>query len=387
VKKYFGQFGGQYVSELFMPFLERLDKKYREFQKNKEMQAKLKYLLREYCGRPSPLYFAQNLSKKLGARIYIKREDMNHTGAHKINNAVGQALLAQFMGSKEIVAETGAGQHGVATATAAAMLGIKCKVFMGAVDVERQKFNVFRMKMLGTEVIPVEKGQATLKDAINEAFRYWAANIEHSYYLIGSVVGPYPYPEIVRNFQRVIGDETYRQIMKYEARLPDRVVACVGGGSNAMGMFYRFLNSPDVKLVGVEAGGRGEKHGDNARTLSFGKEGILHGMNTILLMEENGNISPVHSIAAGLDYPGVGPELSHFAKAGRIMTDSITDDEALNAFYMLTELEGIVPALESAHAVAYVIKNKAKLKNKLIVINLSGRGDKDLMDIFLKKEK
>lgn len=387
MKRYFGEYGGQYASELFIPFLNRLKESYSTFRKDKEIQKRYRELLQRYCGRPSPLFFAKNLSEFVGAKVYLKREDLNHTGSHKINNALGQALLAQYMGCDEIIAETGAGQHGVATATAAAMLGIKCRIFMGAVDVERQKFNVFRMRLLGAEVVPVNKGQATLKDAINEAFRYWAANIERSYYLIGSVVGPFPYPVIVRDFQRVIGNETYTQIMKSEGRLPDRIVACVGGGSNAIGIFYRFIRYKEVKLIGVEGGGTGRNVGEHSRTLSFGEPGILHGMYTKLLMQEDGNIAPVHSIAAGLDYPGVGPELAYYAKQGRIEISYAEDSEALEAFETLTKLEGITPAFESAHAVSYVLKNRKKLKDNLIVINVSGRGDKDLMDLFLKGDK
>lgn len=350
--------------------------------------AEYRRLLTDYAGRPSPLYFAENLTRELGGgRVYLKREDLNHTGSHKINNVIGQALLAKRMGKKRVIAETGAGQHGVATATAAALFGLECQVHMGTEDIARQALNVFRMKMLGAEVVPASCGTGTLKDATNEALRHWAARVEDTYYVIGSVVGPHPYPEIVRDLQRIIGDETRGQILEKEGRLPDHIIACVGGGSNAMGIFYPFLDEACVRLTGVEAGGEGldRRH---AATLCKGSTGILHGMKSLFLQDAYGQITPAFSISAGLDYPGVGPEHAHLHATGRVHYEVVTDTEALDAFQLLTRLEGIIPAMESAHAIAYAVKHVPSTpKDAIIVNNLSGRGDKDVQRIAdLEKE-
>lgn len=378
-KKYYGPFGGRYMPETFIPVMEELTDKFNHYKKKKSFKKEFHKILKEYVGRPSPLTYAKNLSKMVGCRVYLKREDLNHSGAHKINNTIGQALLAQKMGKKEIIAETGAGQHGVAVATAGAFMRIPAKIFMGATDVKRQALNVYKMKLLGAEVIPVEKGQGTLKDAINEAFRYWIGEVKKSYYLIGSVVGPYPYPEIVKYFQSIIGDEVKKEILKKEKKLPDYVTACVGGGSNAMGIFSAFISDKKVNLIGVEAGGRNLKPDEHSATLNKGRYGVLHGMRTRLLTDKFGQIDKVHSIAPGLDYPGVGPELAYLTDEKRLEPASITDDEAVKAFHTLSELEGIIPALESSHPVAWVIKNKKRFKPKdIVVINISGRGDKDL---------
>ena len=378
-KKYYGSFGGRYVPETFIPVLTDLQKQFNLYKKSHAFNQEFKSILKEYAGRPTPLTFANNLSASMGCKIYLKREDLLHTGAHKINNTIGQALLASRMKKIEIIAETGAGQHGVAVATAAAYFQIPAKIFMGAKDVQRQAMNVYRMKLLGAEVVPVHKGQGTLKDAINEAFRYWIANVKKSYYMIGSVVGPYPYPEIVKYFQSIIGQETKQQILKEEKKLPNYVVACVGGGSNAMGIFNQFINLKKVKLVGVEAGGIDLKQDFHSATLNKGRIGVLHGMKSLLLTDKFGQIDKVHSIAPGLDYPGVGPELAYLSKTGRIIPDTVTDKNAVKAFETLSRVEGIIPALESAHAVAWVLKNKNKFKKSdIIVINISGRGDKDL---------
>ncbi len=378
-KKYYGNFGGRFVPETFIPVLEELQKEFNKYKKSKDFNKEFHTILQQYAGRPSPLTFAGNFSKSVGCRVYLKREDLNHTGAHKINNTIGQALLASRMGKSEIIAETGAGQHGVAVATAAAYFQLSAKIFMGSKDVERQAMNVYRMKLLGAEVISVDKGQCTLKDAINEAFRFWIANVKTSYYMIGSVVGPYPYPEIVKYFQSVIGKETKKQILKAEGRLPDYIAACVGGGSNAMGIFNEFINLKKVKLIGVEAGGKALKPGKHSATLNKGRKGVLHGMKSLLLTDQFGQIENVHSIAPGLDYPGVGPEVAFLAESGRIIPAAITDREAIRAFEKLSIEEGIIPALESAHAVAWVIKNRKKFKKQdIIVVNISGRGDKDL---------
>lgn len=378
----YGKYGGQYVPELLMHALKELEAAWAEAKADPEFMAEYRRLLTDYAGRPSPLYFAENLTKELtGGRVYLKREDLNHTGSHKINNVVGQALLAKRMGKKRIIAETGAGQHGVATATAAALFGLQCRVYMGTEDIERQALNVFRMKMLGAEVEPAACGTGTLKDATNEALRHWAARVEDTYYVIGSVVGPHPYPEIVRDLQRIIGDEMREQIMEKEDRLPDHIIACVGGGSNAMGIFYPFLDEPDVKMAGVEAGGEGlsKRH---AATLSKGDTGILHGMKSVFLQDDHGQITPAFSISAGLDYPGIGPEHAHLHATGRVHYEAVTDTEALDAFRLLTRLEGIIPAMESAHALAYAVKFVPKTpKDALIVINLSGRGEKDVQRI------
>ena len=375
----FGEFGGRFVPETLIPLIEELEEAYKKAKKDKKFREELDYYLKEYAGRPTPLYFAGRLTEKLGgAKIYLKREDLLHTGAHKMNNTLGQALLASKMGKKRIIAETGAGQHGVATATACALYGIESVVYMGEVDIERQKMNVFRMKLLGAKVIPVSSGSKTLKDAINEAIRDWVTNVKTTYYLIGSVVGPHPYPVMVRDFQSVIGKETKKQILKKEGRLPDYLIACVGGGSNSMGLFYPFLRK-GVKMIGVEAGGYGINTFKHAATLVKGKPGILHGAFSYLLQDKNGQVLETHSVAPGLDYPGVGPEHSLWKEKGIAEYVAVKDDEAIRAFHILSETEGIIPALESAHAVAYAIKLAPKLsKYKIIVINLSGRGDKDL---------
>ena len=383
IKGKFNGFGGQFVPETLMPALQELEKAYLKLKDDSKFKRELNRYLRDYAGRPTPLYFAKNLSKKIGLKIYLKREDLAHTGAHKINNTVGQALLAKHMGKTRVIAETGAGQHGVATATAAAMLGLKCDVYMGTKDMERQRLNVFRMRLLGARVIPVKSGSCTLKDAINEALRDWTTNVRTTYYLLGSVVGPHPYPMIVRDFQRVIGQETKKQILEQERRLPDAIVACVGGGSNAIGIFYDFIDD-DVKLFGIEAGGKGIRTGKHAATLCAGSEGVLHGARSYLLQDKFGQILPTHSIAAGLDYPGVGPEHAFMKSRNRIEYDYVADAEAMKAFKLLSEVEGIMPAIESAHALAYLPKLARKLgKGKLVVVNLSGRGDKDV-DIAVK---
>jgi tryptophan synthase beta chain len=348
--------------------------------RDRDFQSQFRSYLQEYAGRETPLYFAGNLTEKLGgARVYLKREDLNHTGAHKINNTLGQALLARRMGKKRVIAETGAGQHGVATATVAALFGMACQVFMGAEDIRRQAPNVFRMKMLGAEVIPVTSGTATLKNAMNEAMRHWVAHVRDTFYVIGTTAGPHPYPVMVRDFQSVIGREAKKQILKKEGRLPDFLVACVGGGSNAMGLFYPFRNDQAVAMIGVEAGGKGIETGFHAASISAGQVGVLHGNKTYLLQDAHGQVRDAHSISAGLDYPGVGPEHSYFHKTGRAKYVAVTDDEALEAFLLLTTCEGIMPAMESAHAIAYVMKLAPSLdRDKIIVVNLSGRGDKDM---------
>ncbi len=375
----FGRYGGRFVPETLMGALRELEEAYKSSKTDRDFQRELACYLRQYVGRPTPLYFARRLTKRLGgARIYLKREDLSHTGSHKINNTLGQVLLARRIGKRRIIAETGAGQHGVATATASALLGLPCEVYMGTEDIRRQSLNMHRMKLLGTEVIEVKSGSCTLKDAINEAMRDWATNVETTYYVIGSVVGPHPYPVMVRDFQTVIGKETKRQILNAEGRLPDYIVACVGGGSNSLGIFYPFRDS-DIKFVGVEAGGLGLSTGRHGATLCRGTLGILHGSMGHLLQDRNGQIKPTHSVAAGLDYPGIGPEHSYLKDIKRAQYTSVTDRETIAAFRFLSETEGIIPALESAHAVAYVMKLAPRLsRKKLIVINLSGRGDKDM---------
>ncbi|MCL0107572.1 tryptophan synthase subunit beta [Peptococcaceae bacterium] len=377
---YFGDYGGQFVPEIVLPALEELIESYYKFKDDEQFKEELNYYLKKYVGRPSPLYFAQGLTKHLGgAKIYLKREDLNHTGAHKINNTIGQILLAKKMGKKRVIAETGAGQHGVATATATALCGMECVVYMGEEDIRRQALNVFRMKLLGAKVVSVKTGSRTLKDAINEAIRDWVTNIKTTYYCIGSVVGPHPYPQMVRDFQSVIGREAKEQILEDEGRLPDYVVACVGGGSNAMGIFSEFLQHEDIKIIGVEAAGRGIDTNEHAATLNKGKPGVLHGSYSYVLQDENGQVLPVHSISAGLDYPGVGPEHSYLKDVGRVTYKCITDKEALDAFHLLCRTDGIIPALESSHALAEVIKLAPTLsKDKIILVNLSGRGDKDV---------
>lgn len=382
-KGHFGRYGGRYAPEILIPALKELEGAYYEYKRDKAFQQELNYYLKEYAGRPTPLYYADNFSKELGikgCRVYLKREDLLHTGAHKINNALGQALLALKMGKKRVIAETGAGQHGVATATACALLGLECCVYMGAEDVERQRINYSKMRFLGAEVIVVEKGSRTLKDAINEAMRDWITNVQSTYYLLGSTVGPHPYPMIVRDFQSVIGKETRRQILKKEGRLPDYIVACVGGGSNAMGIFYPFIKNTEVKLIGVEAAGEGLNTEKHSASLTMGKNGVLHGAFTKFLQDEDGQVKTTHSISAGLDYPGVGPEHAYLKEQGRVEYVAVDDKHALIVgFLVLTRTEGIMPALESAHAVASLFSLKGKFKeDSLIVINLSGRGDKDI---------
>lgn len=380
--RYYGQFGGQYVSESLMNTLNELEKAFDEAMKDPEFIKEYKYYLKEYVGRENPLYYAEKLSKKYGAKIYLKREDLNHTGAHKINNVIGQILLAKRMGKTKVIAETGAGQHGVATATGAALFGMECTVYMGAEDIERQALNVFKMELLGAKVQPVTTGSSTLKDATNEAIRTWAEKAEDTFYVIGSAVGPHPYPKMVKEFQRIISTEARRQILKKEGRLPDAVVACVGGGSNSIGMFADFIDDKDVDLIGVEAGGLGVETGKHASAMALGEPGVLHGMKSYLLQDEDGNIKLAHSISAGLDYPGVGPEHAYLNDIKRAKYTAMTDDEAINAFYKLTRIEGIIPALESSHAVAYAMKIAPTIsKDSIILVNLSGRGDKD-MDII-----
>ncbi len=382
---YFGSYGGRYVPEILINALDELEKNYVKAKNDKKFQEELSYYLKNYAGRPTPLYFAERLTKYLGgAKIYLKREDLCHLGAHKINNTLGQVLLARKMGKKNIIAETGAGQHGVSTAAVSALFDLNCKIFMGEKDIERQSPNVFRMKLLGAEVIEVNSGSKSLKDAVNEAIRYWVSNIDDTYYVLGSVVGPHPYPTIVRNFQKVIGIETKKQILYAEGRLPDYIIACVGGGSNAIGIFYPFLKSTDTtNLIGIEAGGEGiasQKHG---ASLSAGEKGVLQGSLSFLLQDRYGQVSEAHSISAGLDYPGVGPEHAYLKEKGLVRYENILDKEALEAFKILSQLEGIIPALESAHAVAYAIKIAPDLdKDKIIVINLSGRGDKDIDTVY-----
>ncbi|MBD3307093.1 tryptophan synthase subunit beta [candidate division KSB3 bacterium] len=387
----FGQYGGKFVPEILIPAITELEQEYQRARQDEAFQREFASYLREYAGRPNPLTLADRLSQHLGgAKIYLKREDLNHTGAHKINNALGQLLLARRMGKQRIIAETGAGQHGVATATAAAKFGLPCEVYMGEEDIDRQRLNVFRMELLGTRVIPVNTGSRTLKDAINEAIRDWVTNVEHTFYCIGSVVGPHPYPLIVRDFQAVIGQETREQHLALEGRHPDAIIACVGGGSNAMGIFYPFLDDSEVKLYGVEAGGFGLEPGQHAATLVSGTPGILHGTLSYLLQTADGQVSQVHSVSAGLDYPGVGPEHAYYRDQQRITYTSVTDQEALDAMQLLARTEGIIPALESAHAVAYTLKLAQDMPpDASLVICLSGRGDKDMETVskLLDREK
>ena len=382
-KGHFGAFGGRFVSETLMDSLMTLEQEYLRLKDDPEFQAAFDKDLADYVGRPSPLYFAERLTRETGgAQIWLKREDLNHTGAHKVNNTIGQALLASFLGKKRIIAETGAGQHGVATATVCARLGLECHVFMGSEDVKRQSLNVYRMKLLGATVHAVESGTKTLKDAMNDAMRDWVANVDETFYIIGTVAGPHPYPLLVRDFQSVIGRETRRQSLEKTGKLPDALVACVGGGSNAIGMFYPFLTDESVELYGVEAGGLGIETGQHAAPLCAGRPGVLHGNRTYLMEDENGQIVGTHSVSAGLDYPGVGPEHSWLKDIGRANYVSVTDEEALDGFRKLTRIEGIMPALESAHAVAYALKLAATMdKDQMLVINVSGRGDKDIHTI------
>ncbi len=383
---HFGLYGGRYVAESLMPALIELENAFKQICGTDSFQKELNKYLAKFVGRPTPLYFAKNLTEHYGgrAKIFLKREDLAHTGAHKINNTVGQALLAKKMGKKKIIAETGAGQHGVATATAAALFGFECKVFMGVEDIKRQAPNVKRMELLGAEVVPVDSGTGTLKDAMNEAMRYWVSAVRDTFYVIGSVAGPHPYPVMVREFQRIIGKETKGQVLEAVGKLPDVLVACVGGGSNAMGLFYEFLEDP-VEMIGVEAAGRGLHTGEHAATLNAGSVGVLHGSKSYVLQTDDGQIQEAHSISAGLDYPGVGPEHAYLKESGRIQYVAVTDDEALDAFYLLSRHEGIIPALESAHALAHAVKIASGVKDEMVIIvNLSGRGDKDL-EIVTKK--
>jgi tryptophan synthase beta subunit len=377
-KKY-GEFGGQYVSESLMNTLTELESAYREAIADPTFWDEYNYYMKEYVGRENPLYYAANLSEKYGTKIYLKREDLNHTGAHKINNVIGQILLAKRMGKKKVIAETGAGQHGVATATGAALFGMECKVFMGAEDIERQKLNVFRMQMLGTEVVSVNSGSSTLKDAINEAIRTWAKEAEDAFYVMGSAVGPHPYPEMVKEFQRIISKEAKAQCLEKEGRLPDTVIACCGGGSNSIGMFAEFLDDTDVELIGVEAAGLGIETGKHASAMALGKPGVLHGMRSYLLQDEDGNVQLAHSISAGLDYPGIGPEHAYLRDTGRVQYVGITDKECIDALLELCKVEGIIPAIESAHALAYAFKKaKEMTPEQIMIVCLSGRGDKDV---------
>lgn len=379
----FGEYGGQFVPEILMHTLTELQTAYEKYKDDVMFNEELRALYRDYANRPSLLYYAEKMTRDLGgAKIYLKREDLNHTGAHKINNVLGQVLLASRMGKQRIIAETGAGQHGVATATAAALMNMECVIYMGAEDCERQKLNVFRMELLGAKVVPVTSGTATLKDAVNEALREWTERVDDTYYVLGSAVGPHPYPEMVRNFQKIIGEEIRAQILEREGRLPDVMIACVGGGSNAIGMFYDFIKEDGVRLIGVEAGGLGVDRAENAATITNGSAGIFHGMKSYFLQDEYGQIALVYSISAGLDYPGVGPELAHLHDTGRAEFVAATDREAVEAFSYLSRTEGIIPAIESSHAVAYAMKLAPTLsKDKIMVINISGRGDKDVAAI------
>ncbi|SHK17399.1 tryptophan synthase subunit beta [Thermocrinis minervae] len=383
-KGYFGEFGGRFVPETLMYALEELEENYERIKHDETFWKEFRYYLENYAGRPTPLYYAENLSKYVGgAKIYIKREDLLHTGAHKINNTIGQALLTKKLNKRRVIAETGAGQHGVATATACALFGLECVVYMGEEDAKRQELNVFRMKLLGAEVRVVKSGSRTLKDAINEALRDWVTNVETTHYIIGSVVGPHPFPTIVRDFQSVIGIEAKEQILQLEGRLPDAVVACVGGGSNAMGIFYPFVEDKEVRLVGVEAGGLGLESGKHAASINGGSVGILHGMKSYFLQDEEGQILPTHSISAGLDYPGVGPEHAYLFSTGRAQYCYATDQEALEGFKLLSRLEGIIPALEPAHAIPKVVELAKEIgKGGIVILNLSGRGDKDMMHVM-----
>jgi tryptophan synthase beta chain len=383
---HFGPYGGRFVPETLMHPLQELEEEYFRAQHDPQFQQELRYYLREFCGRPTPLYFAERLTRELhGAKIYLKREDLLHTGAHKINNAMGQILLARRMSKTRIIAETGAGQHGVATATVAAMFGLKCVIYMGEVDCKRQELNVYRMKMLGAEVVPVTAGQKTLKEAVNEAMRDWVTNVRNTHYILGTAYGAHPYPVMVRNFQRIIGDEARRQILEKEARLPDLLIACVGGGSNAIGLFYPFLEDESVKMVGVEAGGEGIKPEKHAARFQGGSLGVLQGTRSYILQDEYGQIQLTHSVSAGLDYAAVGPEHAWLRDQKRVDYSYATDDQALDAFMKLARLEGIIPALESAHAISEVIQRAPKMaKDKLIIVNLSGRGDKDVAQVANK---
>lgn len=381
---FFGEFGGSYVPEPLQPVLKRLDEAFQTYKDDPEFKRELEAYVKDFVGRPSPLYFAERLTQKLGgAKIYLKREELNHTGSHKINNVLGQILLAKRMGAKRIIAETGAGQHGVATATGCAMFGMECVIYMGEEDTKRQALNVFRMELLGAKVVPVTRGTRTLKDAVDAALEDLVENYENTFYLLGSAVGPHPFPTIVRHFQSIIGREAREQILEQEGRLPDLVTACVGGGSNAIGLFYPFVSDETVKMVGVEPGGRGSGLGEHAAPINYGTPGVIHGFKCYVMQDDDGNIQPTHSVAAGLDYPGVGPEHSYYHSIGRAEYTTVTDEEALEAFQVLSKAEGIIPALESAHAVAYAMKVAPEMeRDQIIVVNLSGRGDKDVEQVF-----
>jgi len=375
---HFGIFGGRYVPETLMPALLKLKEEYESIRFDKDFWSEVDYYLKDYVGRPSPLYYAANISEELGAKVYFKREDLNHTGAHKVNNVIAQGLMAKRLGYKKIIAETGAGQHGVATATICALLDLECEIFMGAKDVERQELNVFRMKLLGAKVNSVESGSRTLKDAMNDAIRHWVTNARDTFYIIGTVAGPHPYPMMVRDFQAIIGWEARQQILEKENRLPDHIIACIGGGSNAIGMFQHFLEDKEVECIGIEAGGLGVETDKHGCSLEKGRPGVLHGQMSYLLQDEDGQILEAHSISAGLDYPGIGPEHAFHKDNDSVSYDNITDQEALDAFVWLSQKEGIIPAFESSHAVAY-LKKLPNIKDKLIIVNLSGRGDKDMI--------
>ena len=383
IKGRYGDFGGQYVPETLMPAIHELEEAYEKYKNDEDFKKELKYLLNEYAGRPSLLYYAEKMTKDLGgAKIYLKREDLNHTGSHKINNVLGQVLLAKKMGKTRVIAETGAGQHGVATATAAALMDMECEIFMGKTDTERQALNVYRMELLGAKVHPVSTGTMTLKDAVNEAMREWAGRMDDTLYVLGSVMGPHPFPMIVRDFQKIIGEEIKAQLMEKEGRLPDAVIACVGGGSNSMGTFFDFINDPSVRLIGCEAAGEGVNTARNAATMANGKLGVFHGMKSLFCQNEYGQIDEVYSISAGLDYPGIGPEHAYLNSIGRAEYVPVTDDEAVSAFEYLSRVEGIIPAIESAHAISYARKLAPELgKDKIIVVTVSGRGDKDVAAI------
>ena len=387
----FGAYGGKFVSETLMPALDELESNYKKIKNKKDFNRQINSLLKNFVGRPTPLYFAERTSNKIGgAKIYLKREDLAHTGAHKINNTVGQAILAKLMGKKRIIAETGAGQHGVATATICALLGLKCEIYMGLLDTYRQSVNVQRMKLLGAKVIPVKSGSQTLKDALNEALRDWVTNVKDTFYIIGSVAGPHPYPMIVRDFQAIIGKEARRQILNIESKLPDLLIACVGGGSNAIGLFYPFLNDKKVKMIGVEAGGNGIKTGLHSASISAGTVGVLHGSKTYILQNKDGQVTETHSVSAGLDYPGVGPEHSFLNDTKRVKYTSVNDKQAVKALKYFSEKEGIIAALETSHALAYALIAASKMrKDQIVIVNLSGRGDKDLESVndFLEKNK
>ena len=376
---HFGIFGGRYVPETLMPILLELEESYKKYRFDAQFWEEVNHLLREYVGRPNPLYYAKNISDEIGAKVYLKREDLNHTGAHKVNNTIAQGLLAKRLGKTKVIAETGAGQHGVATATIAALMGLECTIFMGAKDVKRQELNVFRMKLLGAKVVAVESGSQSLKDAMNDAIRYWVTNARDTFYIIGTVAGPHPYPMMVRDFQAIIGWEARAQFLKLEGKLPDYVVACIGGGSNAMGIFSHFLEDETVECIGIEAGGHGIETTMHGCSLEKGTPGILHGQCSYLLQDEDGQVQEAHSISAGLDYPGIGPEHSYHHDLGTVKYDNITDDEAMEAFVWLSRKEGLIPAFESAHAIAYLKKAKEKFVGKTVIVNLSGRGDKDMI--------